>query len=87
MRSTIRRAVARAPGNRGWGVLINQSIHTLDLLVYLFGQADAVCAGMANHHLKEIIEVEDTMEAYIEFENGKSCFLCNYRVLRKSFRH
>ena len=58
----------------GGGVLINQSIHTLDLLVYLLGRPDAVCAGMANHHLKEIIEVEDTMEAYIEFENGKAVF-------------
>lgn len=52
----------------GGGALINQAVHTLDLLQYLLGQPLAVEASIANHHLKNIIEVEDTMEAYIQFE-------------------
>ena len=50
----------------GGGVLINQSVHTLDLLVQLFGPADAVETHMANHHLRDAIEVEDTVEAYLK---------------------
>lgn len=52
----------------GGGVLINQAIHTLDLLQYLLGKPLSVEASMVNHHLKNVIEVEDTMEAYIQFE-------------------
>ena len=48
----------------GGGVLINQSVHTLDLLVQFLGRADWAEARIANHHLKGVIEVEDTMEAY-----------------------
>ncbi len=54
--------------SEGGGVLINQAIHTLDLLQYLLGRPLAVEASMTNHHLKNVIEVEDTMEAYIRFE-------------------
>ena len=49
----------------GGGVLINQSIHTLDLLVQLLGKAERAETHMANHHLKGAIEVEDTVEAYL----------------------
>jgi len=49
----------------GGGVLINQSIHTLDLLVQLFGAPDRAETHMVNHHLKGAIEVEDTVEAYL----------------------
>ncbi|MBR5367227.1 MAG: Gfo/Idh/MocA family oxidoreductase [Clostridia bacterium] len=49
----------------GGGVLINQSVHTLDLLVRLMGHPDTVEAHMANHHLRGGIEVEDTVEAYL----------------------
>lgn len=51
----------------GGGVLINQSIHTLDLLIYLLGDPTSVEASIHNHHLKNVIEVEDTAEAYITF--------------------
>lgn len=49
----------------GGGALINQSIHTLDLLVWLLGAPQAVEARLSNHHLKGVIEVEDTVEAYM----------------------
>ena len=29
---------------------------------------------MHNHHLKNVIEVEDTIEAYITFSSGNVCF-------------
>ncbi len=55
----------------GGGVMINQAIHSLDLLTVLLGKPVQVCATTSNHHLKGIIEVEDTCEGIIEFENGK----------------
>lgn len=59
----------------GGGALINQSIHTLDLMVHFLGKPVSVDAVMANHHLKDIIDVEDMMEAYIRFEDQKiGCF-------------
>lgn len=54
----------------GGGALINQSIHALDLLLGWLGKPDWVEASMKNHHLKGIVEVEDTMEAYLVFGNG-----------------
>ncbi len=54
----------------GGGALINQSIHTLDLLTYLLGRAARVETTMRNHTLKGVIEVEDTVEACIDFESG-----------------
>jgi len=58
----------------GGGVLINQAIHTLDLLVYFLGNPVAVEGTIINHHLKEIIEVEDTAEAYIQFGDVTASF-------------
>ncbi len=55
----------------GGGVMINQAIHTLDLLCYYLGTPKSVIATIANHHLKDIIEVEDSAEGIITFENGK----------------
>ena len=39
----------------GGGVLINQSVHTQDLLCFLLGDPTAVDATMTNHHLKDVI--------------------------------
>ena len=55
----------------GGGVMINQAIHTIDLLCYYLGKPETVTATIANHHLKGIIEVEDTCEGVISFEGGK----------------
>lgn len=55
----------------GGGVLINQSIHTLDLLLRYMGKPTKVEASMQNHHTKPQVEVEDTVEAFLEFEDGK----------------
>lgn len=54
----------------GGGVLINQAVHTLDLMMFFCGKAKNVEATMKNYSLKGVIDVEDTVDAYIEFENG-----------------
>ena len=53
----------------GGGALMNQSIHTIDLLLYLVGNVKRLSASIAllTH---ENIEVEDTAVAILEFENG-----------------
>lgn len=59
----------------GGGVLMNQSIHTLDLLIRYLGSPERVSATISNHHLSDFIEVEDTVEAWLSFANGKrACF-------------
>lgn len=58
----------------GGGALINQAIHTLDLLCCFLGRPLWVEAGMGNHHLKGIVEVEDTIEAYVSYENAAALF-------------
>ena len=44
----------------GGGVLINQALHTLDLLQYFVGMPSAVSATVSNFTLQEEIEAEDT---------------------------
>lgn len=53
----------------GGGVLMNQSIHTIDLLIHFMGMPKRLSAsvGTLTH---EKIEVEDTAVAILEFENG-----------------
>ncbi len=53
----------------GGGLLINQAIHTLDLLSYLVGDIKTVRAAMNNFSIPEI-EVEDTFSAYLGFASG-----------------
>jgi UDP-N-acetyl-2-amino-2-deoxyglucuronate dehydrogenase len=52
----------------GGGALINQGIHTIDLLIWLLGPVRRVLADSAT--LLHRIEVEDTMQAILEFESG-----------------
>lgn len=55
----------------GGGVVVNQAIHTHDLLRFLVGKnIKAVTAHVYNDHLKNIIEVEDTVYALFDFEDG-----------------
>ena len=61
----------------GGGLLINQSIHTLDLLQYLFGMPKQVVAQCANLTLKDYIEVEDTACALYKGDIDYSFFATN----------
>lgn len=52
----------------GGGALINQAIHTVDLLLWLCGEVSAVQAERKTALHK--IEAEDTLVATLEFKNG-----------------
>jgi len=58
----------------GGGVLINQSIHTLDLLQWFIGNPVRIKGNTDTRFLQDIIEVEDTAEATIQFDNGVNGF-------------
>ncbi len=53
----------------GGGVLINQGIHTIDLLLYIMGDVESVSANCATLG-HEGIEVEDVATATLKFKNG-----------------
>ncbi|MBP3370728.1 MAG: Gfo/Idh/MocA family oxidoreductase [Clostridia bacterium] len=58
----------------GGGVLINQALHTLDILIWLCGEPDTLVASVANLTLGGVIEVEDTATLICD---GKSRFTFN----------
>lgn len=53
----------------GGGVMINQSIHTLDIMQLLGGEIESI-RGSIDQLLDYGIEVEDTASAHIQFSNG-----------------
>ncbi len=52
----------------GGGALINQAIHTVDLLLWLFG--DVVSVQATSKAALHKVEVEDTLVASLQFANG-----------------
>ncbi|MNN61064.1 hypothetical protein D3C81_1762810 [compost metagenome] len=71
----------------GGGVLINQTIHTLDLLQWFGGEITSVKGSVTTDVLDGVIEVEDTAHACINFENnvrglfyGTNAYLANSPV-------
>jgi predicted dehydrogenase len=54
----------------GGGVLINQTIHTLDLLQWYGGEIRSVKGRITTDVLDGVIEVEDTAHACIDFTNN-----------------
>jgi predicted dehydrogenase len=52
----------------GGGALMNQGIHTLDLLLWLLGEVARVRGSAST--LRHAIEVEDTAQALLEFQSG-----------------
>jgi len=56
----------------GGGVLINQSIHTLDLLNWFIGDIASLRANVDTRMLEGIIEVEDTADALLKTKDGTS---------------
>lgn len=53
----------------GGGVLIDQAIHTIDLMQYLISPPKRISASYATR-AHSLIHVDDVAEAVIEFENG-----------------
>lgn len=54
----------------GGGVMINQALHTLDLLQWICGMPTHVTAHISNDHLQDVIEVEDTATALFTLPDG-----------------
>ncbi|WP_104092166.1 Gfo/Idh/MocA family protein [Arthrobacter sp. GMC3] len=54
----------------GGGLLMNQAIHTLDLLQWLIGEVSTVRGHAATHALGDTIDVEDTAELFLTHQNG-----------------
>ena len=56
----------------GGGVMINQAIHSLDMLQHICGMPKTMIATVANHSLQGIIDVEDTAFGIFKMENGSN---------------
>jgi len=54
----------------GGGVMINQAIHSLDMLVWMCGMPTSVIAHVSNNSLRGVVEVEDTAYGLFEFDGG-----------------
>lgn len=54
----------------GGGVLINQAIHTLDLLQWFGGEVVSIQGSVTADALGDVIEVEDTAHASLRFADG-----------------
>ena len=54
----------------GGGVMINQAIHTLDLLQWFCGMPESVIAHCSNNSLQGVIDVEDTAYGLFSLKNG-----------------
>lgn len=61
----------------GGGVLINQALHTLDLMQWFIGMPSEVTANTCNFMLKDIIEVEDSAMAVFSGDRKFSFFATN----------
>lgn len=61
----------------GGGVLINQALHTLDLMQWLVGMPTQLSSTISNQTLKNHIEVEDTANIICSGENKFTFFATN----------
>ena len=61
----------------GGGVLINQALHTIDLLQYFCGMPKSVLAVCENLSLQEVIEVEDTASLTLFNETEVTLYATN----------
>jgi len=64
----------------GGGVLMDQAIHSIDLVSYLVDSPVKWIHGHIDNRILKTVEVEDVADAVIEFENGciYSLYACNY---------
>jgi len=69
----------------GGGVLMNQGIHLVDLLVWYMGDPAAVQAHAGTLH--RVIEVEDTLTATLRFSNGALATIAATTTAAPGFLH
>lgn len=72
----------------GGGVVIDQAIHSLDLVRFLMGCPVKTVKANIDRRILTSIEVEDVADAAITFENGAvySFFACNYYTHNSDIR-
>ena len=56
--------------HEGGGVMINQALHTLDMMQWVCGFPTHVTAHVSNDFLRDVIEVEDTASASFTLPDG-----------------
>ncbi len=61
----------------GGGVMINQALHTLDILCWVMGMPSEVVSNVSNLTLKDVIEVEDTATAIFSGDADFGFFASN----------
>ncbi len=54
----------------GGGLLINQAIHTLDLVQWFMGDVVDIAGHVATNKFGDVIEVEDTAEMLLTHASG-----------------
>lgn len=72
----------------GGGVVIDQAIHSIDLVLYMTGLKAVKVQGHTARRVLKTIEVEDEADAAITLENGAiySFFACNYYTSNSPIR-
>lgn len=72
----------------GGGVVIDQAIHSIDLVRYMTGMEAVKVQGHTARRILQTIEVEDEADAAITLENGAvySFFACNYYTMSSPIR-
>lgn len=69
----------------GGGVMINQAIHSLDILQLLCGMPQDVLAHISNNSLRDKIEVEDTAFGLFSLKNGGNFIVYATNAAKCSF--
>ena len=59
----------------GGGVLINQAIHIIDLVIYLMGYPNSVIGYTSNDTLKDVIDVEESAFVIFKYKDGRRFLL------------
>lgn len=72
----------------GGGVVIDQAIHSIDLVRYMTGLEAVKVQGHTARRILQTIEVEDEADAAVTLENGAvySFFACNYYTMSSPIR-
>ena len=72
----------------GGGVIIDQAMHSIDLVRYMTGLEAEKVQGHTSRRILQSIEVEDEADAAITLENGAvySFFACNYYTANSPIR-
>ena len=69
----------------GGGVMINQAIHSLDMLQYICGMPKTLIAHTSNNSLKGVIEVEDTAYGLFKIDDERNFVINATNAAKHSF--